>query len=219
MVKARFILAGVVLALAAGCPLGVAFAQGPGGPEGGAGMPPQVQKFMEATKYKRQLRNQFRAIEELNRDPSTAVNPTQAKQLLAILKPWTTRDTMTEEQAKGLILKVKGVMKARQLTAMGNYKPPQRGGFGGGGGRPGGGPGGPGGPGGGFAGRPGGPGGPGGPVGGRRQFDFNRMKTANFLSTKVDPNNPGSQRRAESNQRMIAMLEGRAHGAVAHAKR
>jgi hypothetical protein len=45
------------------------------------------------------------------------------------------------------------------------------------------------------------------------------MKNANFLSTKVDPSNPMSQRRAESNQRMIATLETRAHGAVAHAKR
>jgi len=45
------------------------------------------------------------------------------------------------------------------------------------------------------------------------------MKDANFLSTKVDPNNPRSQGRAEGNQRIIAMLETRARGATAHAKR
>jgi hypothetical protein len=210
MVKSRFILAGLLLALA----VAPALAQGPGGPGGGGGMSPQMQKFREQTKYKRQLGGQIRAIAEINRDPSTAVSPAQAKKLLAILKPWTSRDKMTEDQAKGLILQVKSVMTARQLTALGNYKPQRGGGFGGGGaGRPGGG---------GF-GRPGGgPGGPGGPGGARRAFDPSRlaaMRDSNFLSTKIYPSNPFSQRRVESNQRMIAMLEARAHGAVAHAKR
>src|SRR2546430_10964087 len=115
-------------------------------------------------------------------------------------------------------------MTAKQLTAMGNVKP-QRG-FGGGGGgfggRPGGGPGGPGG----FGGRPGGgPGGPGGPggagrgPGGGRPFDMSRMKDANFLSTKVDPKSPWTSRRADGNKRMMAMLEARAHGGSATAKR
>src|SRR5437660_714944 len=105
-------------------------------------MPPQFQKFMEQTKYKRQMRGQIRAISEINRDPATAVSPGQAKQLLAILKPWTTKDKMSEQDAKSIMRSVKKVMTAKQLTAMGNVKP-QRG-FGGGGG------------GGGFGGRPGG---------------------------------------------------------------
>src|SRR5689334_15412747 len=54
-----------------------AMAQAPGGP-GGGGMPPQFQKFMEQTKYRRQMRGQLRAIGEINRDPATAVSPTQA---------------------------------------------------------------------------------------------------------------------------------------------
>jgi hypothetical protein len=45
------------------------------------------------------------------------------------------------------------------------------------------------------------------------------MVNANFLSTKAEPSNPFSSRRAQANQRMIAMLETRAHGATAHAKR
>ena len=45
------------------------------------------------------------------------------------------------------------------------------------------------------------------------------MKDANFLSTKVDPNNPRSSRRADANKRMIAMLESKARGGSATAKR
>jgi len=45
------------------------------------------------------------------------------------------------------------------------------------------------------------------------------MKDANFLSTKGDPSSPFGNRRAEGNKRMIAMLEARAHGAKATAKR
>jgi hypothetical protein len=214
--KVTLVLAVVGLSLAA-LPV---MAQGPGGfgGPGGGGMPPQMQKLMEQMKYRRQMRDQLRAINEINRDPSTAVTPVEAKKLLVILKPWTTKDKMTEEQAKGIMRSVKGVMTPRQLTAMGNVRP-QRG-FGG---RPGGGPGGrpgaPGGP-GGFAGRPGGgPGGPGRGPGGGRGFNLARMKDANFLSTKSDPSSPFGSRRAEGNKRMLAMLEARAHGAKATAKR
>jgi hypothetical protein len=215
MNKGMLALGGALLALAVSVT-----AQVPGGgPGGGGGMPPQMQKFMAQNKYKMQMRQQIRAINEINRNPATAITATQAKQLLGILKPWTAKPKMTEEDAKGIMRSVKKVMNARQLTAMGNVKP-QRG-FGGGGGRPGGGPGGPGA----FGGRPGGggPGGPGGPGGGPggggRRFDPSRMKDVNFLSTKADPNNPRGSRRVESNKRMIAMLEAKARGGSATAKR
>ncbi len=197
-----------------------ALAQGPGGggPPGGGGMPPAFQKFMAQNKYKMQMRQQLRAVSEMNRDPGTALTPAQAKQLLLVIKPWSTKPKMSEEDAKGIMRSVKKIMSPRQLTAMGNIKP-QRG-FGGG---PGGGPGGggTGGPGGGRAGGFGGPGGgPGGPGGGGgRRFDPSRMKDLNFLSTQVDPSNPGTARRAERNKNMIAALEVRAHGAKATAKR
>src|SRR3954467_5848228 len=95
-----------------------AMAQAPGAPggPGGGGMPPQFQKFMEQTKYRRQMRNQLRSIGEINRDPSTAVTPAQAKQLLTIVKPWTTKDKMSEEDAKTIMRSVKKVMTAKQLT-------------------------------------------------------------------------------------------------------
>src|SRR5690242_5336325 len=71
-------------------------AQGPpgGGPPGG--MPPEIQKAMEQVKYRRQMREQLRAVSEINRNPATALSPTQAKQILAVVKPWSTKDKMTE---------------------------------------------------------------------------------------------------------------------------
>jgi hypothetical protein len=218
----RLALIGALLALALST-----LAQGPqgGGPAGGGppgGMPPEFQKMMAQVKYRRQMRDQLRAVSEINRDPATALTPPQAKQLLTIVKPWTTKPKMTEEDAKGIMRSVKKVMTPKQLNAMAQVKP--RRGFGGG-------PGGPGGR-GGFGGPPGGggPGGPGGPPSGFRPgggppggFDPNRMaaqmKTANFLSTKVDPNNPRSARRAQGNKELIAMLETRAKGGTTTAKR
>src|SRR5207249_11151322 len=96
--KVTLILAGALVSLA----MAPAMAQGPGGPggPGGGGMPPQFQKFMEQTKYKRQMRGQLRAISEINRDPGTALSPPQAKQLLAILKPWTTKDRSEEHTSE-----------------------------------------------------------------------------------------------------------------------
>jgi hypothetical protein len=38
------------------------------------------------------------------------------------------------------------------------------------------------------------------------------MRDANILSTQVDPDMPWGSRRAEANQRLIAMLEDRARG-------
>jgi hypothetical protein len=222
--KVRLALIGALLALALST-----LAQGPpgGGPPGGGppgGMPPEFQKMMAQVKYRRQMRDQLRAVSEINRDPATALSPAQAKQLLGIVKPWTTKPAMTEEDAKGIMRSVKKVMTSRQLNAMAQVKPTR--GFGGG-------PGGPGGR-GGFGGPPGG-GGPGGtpggfrpgggPPGGGTPGGFNpsrmaaQMKTANFLSTKVDPNNPRSARRAEGNKALIAMLENRAKGGATTAKR
>jgi hypothetical protein len=212
--EGRLLWIGLLLSLAT-APVLAQAPPGGGGP-GGGGMPPEFQKFMAQNKYKMQMRQQLRAINEINRDPATAITPGQAKQLLAVLKPWSAKPKMTEEDAKTIMRSVKKVMTPKQLTAMGNVKPQGRGGFGGGpGGGSGGGGGGPqraGGPG-------GGPGGPGGGPGGGRRFDPSRMKDANFLSTKVDPNNPFTQRRAQRNQQFLAMLEAKAKGAKTTAKR
>jgi hypothetical protein len=210
------LLAGAAGLMLAGLPVLAQAPPGGGGPGGGGGfqMSPEMQKFREQNKYKFQMQQQLRAISEINRDPTTAITSSQAKQLLAVYRPWTTKPKMTEEDAKGIMRSVKKVMTSKQLTAMGNVKPQRRGG---------GGPGGPGGPGGGQGGfnRAGGPGGPGGPggQGGRPRPNLSQMKDPNFLSTKVDPNSPWTSRRADRNKRMIAMLEAKAKGGSATAKR
>lgn len=188
-------------------------AQGP--PPGGTmgGPPPEFRQMMAQMQYRRQLRAQIRAIDEMNRDPATALSPAQAKQLLGIVKPWTTRPRMTEADAQSIIRSIRKLLTPRQATLVANARP--RRGFGGPVG-----PGGPGGPPPGFRGegRRGGPEGrpgfrPGGPPPG---FDPARMaarlKAENFLSTKAEPENPFSARRAEENKAMLAMLEACAHG-------
>src|SRR5260370_108791 len=62
-----------------------------------------------------------------------------------------------------------------------------------------------------VAGGPGGPGGGGGGArggggGGKKGFNFAAMKNFNPLSTKVDPANPMSSRRADRNKDLFAML-------------
>src|SRR6187200_2624543 len=105
----------VLLATAVGLtlaalPAGAQAPPGGGGPGGGGfQMSPEMQKFREQNKYKMQMGQQLRAISEINRDPTTAINPAQAKQLLAIYRPWTTKPKMTEEDAKGIMRSVKKV--------------------------------------------------------------------------------------------------------------
>jgi hypothetical protein len=160
----------------------------------------------------------LRGINELDKDSATALTQPQAKQVLAVLKPWQTKPKMTQDDAKNVMKGVKKVLSTRQLNALSRVQdrgPGSRGGPGGGGfgGPPGGGPGG-----GGFGGPPGGgpPGGfranGGGGQGGRRRFDPAAMKNFNPLLTKADPNNPMASRRVERNKRMFADLQARASG-------
>jgi hypothetical protein len=235
MIGRRWCWGGVVsLALALAVPR-PAPAQAPGGPGGGGpgggpgGGNPAFQKFREQHKYTFQLTRMLRGVGELDKDPSTALTPAQAKGVLTVLKPWQTKPKMTQDDAKSVMRGVKKVLTAKQLNALSRV---QDRGFGGGRGGPGGGPGGGGPPGGGFGGPGGGPpgggppgGGPpggfrgaGGPGGGRR-FDPAAMKNFNPLLTKADPNNPMSTRRAERMKRMFAQLEARASGKAATAKK
>jgi len=200
MTRVRFMTTALMLLAA---PL---LAQGPlpGGP------PPEFRQMMSQMQYRRQLRRQIRAIDDMNRDPATALSPGQARQLLGILKPWTTKPRMTEADAQSIMRSIRKLLTPRQATIIANFRP--RRGFGG--------PGGFGGPPPGFRGR-GGAGGPGGPPGFRPGgpppgFDPARMaarlKTENFLSTKVQPDNPMSERRAQENKALMTMLESHAHG-------
>jgi hypothetical protein len=229
-----------VLALAMAVPR-PATAQAPGGaPGGGPGGPggarsAEFQKFRDQHKYTFQLQRMLRGINELDKDSATALTQPQAKQVLAVLKPWQTKPKMTQDDAKNVMKSVKKVLTTRQLNALSRVQdrgPGGRGGPGGGGpggggfgGPPGGGPGGGGPGGGGFGGPPGGgpPGGPrangGGGQGGRRRFDPATMKNFNPLLTKADPNNPFSSRRVERNKRMFAELQARASGKATTARK
>jgi hypothetical protein len=182
--------------------------QGQDGPAREQERPPAVQERRAPSPSRRQLRLQLRALMEVNRDPATAITPDQAKQLLAVLKPWTTKGKMTEEESRTILRSVQQVMTPRQLSAMAQVRPQRGRGFRG-----------PGGP----EGRPDQFRGPGGPEGPRRRrgeggpppFDparMSAMRDANILSTQVDPDMPWGSRRAEANQRLIAMLEDRARG-------
>jgi hypothetical protein len=219
-------LASLALALAVPRP---APAQAPGGAPGGGppgGNMAAFQKFREQHKYTFQLTRMLRGLNDLEKDSSTALQPAQAKSILAVLKPWQTKPKMTQDDAKGVMRGVKKVLTAKQLNALSRV---QDRGFGGGRGGPGGGPGG-GPPGGGVGGPPGGGPGGGGPPGGyrgaggpggggQRRFDPATMKNFNPLLTKADPNNPMSGRRVERNKRMFAALEARASGKTTTAKK
>jgi hypothetical protein len=211
----------VTLALPAGAQGPGGGPGGPGGPGGGGGA--AFQKFREQHKYTFQLTRMLRGLQELEKEPKNALTPTQAKGILAVLKPWQTKEKMTQDDAKNVMKGVKKVLTPAQLNVLSRV--PERGGFGGrggggggfggpgGGGPPGAGPGG-GGPPGGF--RAGGPGGgPGGPGGGGRRFDPAQMKNFNPLLTKADPNNPMASRRVERNKQMYSMLSERASGKTA----
>lgn len=179
--------------------------------------PPQMmqqwQKFREEHKYHFQLRETFLKLGELEKKGGqTALNPEQAKKLLAVFRSLTQKEKLTTDEAKEALKKVKEILKPDQLNALQRIQLPRMR-------RPGspGGPfGGQGGPAGGAgAGGPG-AGGPsaGGPGGGPR-FDPSQMRNFNPLSlvVKVDPKSPMAEwakRRAERIKEVLSLLEKKA---------
>jgi hypothetical protein len=200
------LLVGAVMAAAA-----TMITREPGDRRGAEEQPPGVRERMSQDSPKRQLRQQLRSLAELDRDPAVALDPAQATQLLALLKPWSTKSKMTEEEAGTISRSVEKVMTAEQLKAMAQIQAQSRTRFGGPGGP--GGRGGPGGPPGWFPGLGNGNGsGPPGAPGYPPPFDPARMRAmrdANVLSTRADPDMPWSSRRVEANRRLIKLLETR----------
>jgi hypothetical protein len=134
-------------------------------PPGGGGMPPEIQakikkwqKWRENNKNLSNLSTALMQIREIDKDAATQLDKKQAGTMLGIMKSWRSKPTMSDDQAKGVLKQVTGMLTVKQIQRMQTIQPFGRGG-GGGGMRPGGG-----GPGGG--GRPGGPGGGGRPGGG-----------------------------------------------------
>ena len=203
-----------LVALALGLAAPAVMAQGPGG--GGFNMG-AFQKFRDQHKLGFQLSTTMTAgLNEIERSPSTALKPAQARQILGIIGPLRNQTQLSEDQARSAIKRLQRVLDQKQLAAVDRaIQAGQRrmaGGFGGG--RPGaGGPGG-----GGFGGgRPGGGmGGPGGRPGGAR-FDPARMMR-NFNPFHPDPGAP-PQMYQRSKQRMdmlFGFLAARAAGKPAH---
>lgn len=158
----------------------------------------QWQKFREEHKYHFQLRETFLKLGELEKKGGqTALTKEQAKKLLAIFQPLTKKEKLTADEAKEVLKKIKGILRADQLNALQRIQLPRMR-------RPGGAPGGPGGPGAGA----------GGP-GGRPRFDLSQMRNFNPLSlvVKVDPKSPMAEfakRRAERIKEVLSLLEKKA---------
>lgn len=193
MIDPKLIAAGLLVSLIT-VP---ACTRGSAGPQAAA-ISPRMRQFSRETTYKRQLQKQLRAIRYINRNAATAISPMQAQELLGILKPWATRDRMTDEEAQRMTLKIDKVMTAPQRTAMASFKPRWED-FGGT-----------------FA-RPKGAAGPGGRPGpGTNRI--RQMQDANWLSTKGQPDGPLPPGRARANLQRLAWLQARARngGAPGH---
>lgn len=214
---------------------GSAHAQG-GGPGGGGGgsfmanLPPAARakmdawrKFNENHKNYRQLGQTMRAIGEMDKDPKTKVTKDQAKKIMAAVQPWSSKPTMTDDQALAVNKKITAALNLTQIKKMATLAQQQpRWGGGGGGGRPGGGGGfggpgggGPPGGGGGFGGgRPGGGGpGGGGAGGGRGGFDPASMpdpKEYNPLNPATYPSGRMGERQKQRFTEFMTMLKTRA---------
>ncbi len=174
-----------------------------GGFGGGAQMTPVQQakmkawqKFRDNHKNYQAVGGTLRGIQELDKDPKTALTKDQAKKILATFKQWESKSVLTNDQAgqankqitSSLTLaQAKAVVVAQMSRAGGPGGRPGGGGFGGpGGGRPGGGgPGGAGGPGGGR---------PGGGPGGMANFKMPDPKEYNPLNPGSMPDSPFKER-------------------------
>ena len=131
----------VMFALAAAALLGgAALAQGPGG-----GMPPEIQKMMGEFQKMRnspkgKLGTTIRALEQFDADPKTKVAKPQATKILALMAPWKSKMTMSQDDAGKLNKAITGTFTMAQIKKQATMGQQQGGGMGGG--RPGGGGGG-----------------------------------------------------------------------------
>jgi hypothetical protein len=175
--------AAALAALAALTAGSIAVAQGPpGGGAGGFQMPPEMQAKMKKMQAFRDSHKNYQAIQqslygiaECEKSPATKLTKAQAKNILAVLKKWEGKPSLTNEQAGQVNKQLTAGLTTAQIKTVATTKMP----FGrGGGGRPGaGGPGG----------RPGGPGAPGGRPGGMGNFQIPDPKEYNPLNPDTMP--------------------------------
>jgi len=139
--KKSLVVAGLVVGMIVPT---IVMAQGPGG-GGGFGGGGGGQRSMKG-----RLSGVIRGIGELEKSNKASLNKDQARKVLSFVRPWQGKPHMNDDEAKGLYMKINGVLNTKQKNELDRAAAQNRrlmgggGGFGGGG-RQGGGPGGPGG--------------------------------------------------------------------------
>jgi hypothetical protein len=168
---------------------GVSVSQGQtAGGAGGQGGGGPMSQFREAHKITFMLSRMAMNIGRLDTDTDAHLTPAQAKSILAVLTPLRSKTSLTEDDSKAAIMKLKAELTEKQLTEMGKMKqPPRR--FGGGGQN--------------------GPGGQMGQGGQRPRFDPNAMKEFNPFNPKKG--NPMAARSAKRLNALFAALEAKAN--------
>ena len=182
-----------------------AHAQRPGG-FGGPPMPPEMQAKMKAWDIWRgthqnvvSLQRTLGGLTRLEDTPATKLTKPQAKAMLAVLKKWQAKPSITDAQAKQINTQLTGLLSTAQRQQM-TVAGPGRGGFGSGRpsgfGRPGG-----------FGGRPEGrPGGGFGRPGGFNPASFPAPREYNPLNPATQPVERMRDRAAKQHARLIAAL-------------
>jgi len=83
----------------------------------------QRQAFQEKYQYTFQLMRMAGHIGEIDKGKKYTLTPTQAKQVLAVLKPLRQKPKLTQDQAKQALKNLKKIFTAAQLNAMARIKP------------------------------------------------------------------------------------------------
>lgn len=171
---------------------------GPGGP-GGFQPPPAMMAKMQAWRHWRDshknvtaLQRTLGALNQMEQDPQTKLNKTQAHAVLVVINRWKGKPALTDEQARQVNTQVTTPLNLQQIKAIATASQGRRGGFGGGGGggRPGGG---------GFGGgRPGGP-------GGRPAFDPASFPSPRDYNPLNPATNPMVRARSRAQQRLAQL--------------
>jgi hypothetical protein len=178
----------------AGTP-GAVVNQGQVGGVGGQGGGGQMSQFREAHKYTFMLTRMASNIGRLDVETDAPLSAEQAKSILAVLTPLKTKPTLTQDEAKDIMMKLKATLTAKQLTEIGKMKQPDHrfrsANQGGGSGGPGSGPGGT-------------------PRADRPRFDPSAMKDFNPFNPPKD--SPMAGRSSKRLNALFTALEAKAKG-------
>ena len=114
-----------------------------GAPGGGFQMPPDMQakikawqKWTEAHKGVSNLQTLLYQVQQMDKETGFELNKPQSAKLLTIIKPWRTKPEMSDDQARGVMKSVTGLLTDKQVKKLTTIQTPwaRRGGGGAGGG-------------------------------------------------------------------------------------